>query len=157
MATEQAVGVGGGDAGRRQLSGNEVENGSPSQSRQENNRQEADTEGTGSRNILTLAGICHPSDFDIGAVESPLPILTFGVIEGTSAATPYPLSPPPRVVDEATRSDPSTTIQGALNRKRARSSTQPTVLPDDGAPRKRPRRATKETWKAREAREARQA
>jgi len=40
--------------------------------------------------------------------------------------------------------------------KRTRPPTQPTVLSDDCAPRKRPRRATKETWKAREARKARE-
>ena len=56
-------------------------------------------------------------------------------------------------VKEATRSDSGVATQEARTRKRAPSFTQLTALPDDSVPRKRPRRATKETWKAKEVRE----
>ena len=81
-------------------------------------------------------------------------ILTCRITDGASvSAGPLP-SPPPMVTRETTPLNPSADTQGASNQKRPRSSTQPTILSVDGAPRKRPRRATKETWKAREARKA---
>ena len=92
----------------------------------------------------------------ISALLSLILVLTSRITESASAFAEPPPSPPPMVTHEATRPNPGADTQGAPIRKRTRPPTQPTVLSDDGAPRKRPRRATKETWKAREAREARE-
>jgi hypothetical protein len=70
-----------------------------------------------------------------------------------SAFTQNTLSTSCRAADQDARSDASAAIQGPRTRKRSRSSTRPAILLNDGAGRKRPRRATKKTWKAREARE----
>jgi hypothetical protein len=68
VATEQAARAEGGDTSRGHPSAKEIGNGSSSQSRQENNRQETDTEGAGSQYVSTLAGNCHSGKFYIGAV-----------------------------------------------------------------------------------------
>jgi hypothetical protein len=69
-----------------------------------------------------------------------------------SAFTQNILSTSYRTADQDTQSDASAAIQGQRTRKRSRSSTKPAIRLNDGAGRKRPRRATKETWKAKEAR-----
>lgn len=133
MENEQAAEVAGGDAGRNNLAREEIENVSTSQSRKESDGQETETENVRSQCCdSTLASASHS--------------------ESASTLLRRP-PPPPMTVEEATRSDPGAATHEARNRKRARSSTQPTVLPDDNVPRKRPRRATKETWKAKDARE----
>lgn len=59
---------------------------------------------------------------------------------------------------EATRSDPGAVIQAAPNRKRVLGHRlNPQFFPTTELLVKRPRRVTKETWKAREAREVREA
>merc|ERR1712098_616468 len=70
-----------------------------------------------------------------------------------STLTRHSPSPPRMTADEATRSETQRSHPRSTNSKRSRSSVGPEVLLDDGATRKRPRRATKETWKAREVRE----
>lgn len=64
---------------------------------------------------------------------------------------------PPLTPEDAIRSDLGTVTQATRTRKRYLSSTESTARHDTGRPQKRPRRATKETWKAREAREVREA
>lgn len=59
--------------------------------------------------------------------------------------------------EDAIESESDAVAQGVPCRKRSRSFTQPHVLLDEDVPQKRPRRATKERWKAREAREAQEA
>ncbi|MCJ1282889.1 hypothetical protein MMC26_002215 [Xylographa opegraphella] len=125
-----------GDVGRNSLSEEEIENRSTFQSRQESDGQETQTEDVRSQCISTLAGDCHS--------------------ESASAFTGPRPSPPPIATYEATRPEPGADTQEAPNRKQTRPLTQSIVPYDDGAPCKRPRRATKETWKAREAREARE-
>lgn len=53
----------------------------------------------------------------ISALLNPVLILTFGVIEGANAATRHPPFPFPRIVNEASQSDPGAAIQGAPNQK----------------------------------------
>ncbi|KIX01211.1 uncharacterized protein Z518_08936 [Rhinocladiella mackenziei CBS 650.93] len=130
---EQAAEAAGGDAAR--LSKREIENGSTSRSRQESNEQETEIVQVRSQCVATLAGGCHSQ----------------------SAFQRGPPTPTSMTTKEAIRSNASAVTQGGRIRKRSWSPTPPTVLPDDGVPQKRPRRATKETWKAREAREAREA
>lgn len=72
-------------------------------------------------------------------------VLTYSITENASVFIEPPPSPPPMATHETTPLDHGAGIQGEPNRKRSRSSTRPTILSDDGAPRKRPRRATKET------------
>ncbi|KAJ9493609.1 hypothetical protein H2202_010925 [Exophiala xenobiotica] len=72
----------------------------------------------------------------------------------SSAFTEPSPSPPSMVAHEVTETSPGASIQGAPNRKRTRSSTQSAVLSNNSIPPKRPPRATKETWKAKEARVA---
>ena len=83
-------------------------------------------------------------------------VLTYRVTESASACTGSSPSPPPIATHEITRPDPGANTQGAPNRKRTRPPVQPTPLSDDSATHNRPRRATKETWKVREARGARE-
>jgi hypothetical protein len=63
------------------------------------------------------------------------------------------LLPSRRTVDEAAQSDISAAIQKPRTPKRSLSSTGPAFLPNDSAGPKQPRRAAKETCKARDARE----
>ena len=144
-----------GDPGYNYSSKDEIENGSTFQSKRGDDRQETQTEDVRSQCISTLASDCRSGESYISAVKSHL-VLTRRITESPSAFTRPPPSSPPMVVHEATQPDRDADTQEIPNRKRTRPPTQPSVLSDDGAPRKRPRRATKETWKAREAREARE-
>ncbi len=144
-----------GDIGRNYLSEEEIENGSTFQSRQESDGQETQTEDVRSQCISTLASDCHSGEF-MSMLLSLVRVLTCRTTESASAFTGPRPSPPPMATYDATRPDPGADTQGAPNRKRTRPLTQPTVLSEDGAPRKWSRRATKEMWKAREAREARE-
>jgi len=128
--------VHGGDIGHSYLSKGEIENGSPFQSEQESDGRETQTEDVRSQCVSTLTSDCHSGS--------------------ASAFTRRSSSPPAMVIHEASEPVHGIVTQGVRRRKRTQSSTQPNVLSGDGAPRKRPRRAIKETWKAREARESRE-
>lgn len=67
------------------------------------------------------------------------------------------LSSSPKTAEDASGSDPGTAAQGGQARKRSRSLTNSTAYLDNDILPKRPRRATKETWKVREARMAKEA
>jgi hypothetical protein len=128
----------------------ELEDGSTSRPRQESDRQRTETEDVGSEHLSTFTSDCRLRNFYISPVESHF---SSNIRITESALTRNTLLPSRRTVDEAARSDTSTAIQEPRTRKRSLSSTGPAFLPNDSAGPKRPRRATKETCKVREARE----
>ncbi|KIX03740.1 uncharacterized protein Z518_07293 [Rhinocladiella mackenziei CBS 650.93] len=142
-----------GDVGCNYLSKEEIENGTTFQSRQESDGQKTQTEDI-SPSVFPhrLATVARVSS--ISALLSLILVLTCSITESTSTVTGPPPSTPSMVTHQATRPDASADTQGAPNRKRIRPCTQPAVLSDDNATRKRRHCATKETWKARETREA---
>lgn len=138
-----------GDIGHSHLSKGEIENGPPFQPQQESDGRETQT-------FSTLTSNCHSGEFLCRRPVTLALVLTRKITGSASAFTGRSPSPPAMVIHEATEPVHGAGTQGAPKRKRTQSSTQPNVLSGDGAPRKRPRRATKETWKAKEAREARE-
>jgi hypothetical protein len=127
----------------------ELKDGSTSRPRQESDRQRTKTENVGSEHLSTFTNDCRLGNFYISPVESHL---SSNMRIAESALTRNTLLPSCRTVDKAARSDISAAIQEPRTRKRSLSSTGPAFLLNDSAGPKRPRRAPKETWKAREAR-----
>jgi hypothetical protein len=138
------------DASPSNFSRREPENGSTSRPRQGRYRQGTETDDVRSMCLPTFAGDCRLGKFYTSPVE---PHSRFNMRITESAITRHTPSLPRMAANEATRSDHSAVIQEARTRKRSLSSTGEAILPDDSPTDKRPRRATKETWKAREARE----
>ena len=150
MSIKHSTQVAGDDVSSGRFSRRELKDESTFRPRQESDRQQTETENVRSEHLSTFTSDCRLGNFYITPVESHS---SSNIRITESALTRNTLLPSRRPVDEAARSDISAAIQKPRTQKRSLSSTGPAFLPNDSAGPKRPRRATKETWKAREARE----